>query len=230
MLRFGRQGWDVAALQFALAKHGFPSGAFDGGFGPHTDAALRRFQRYAHLTRDGVAGPATYAALRRAPGRCPISLRWPSRAPLGDRFGPRGTGFHAGVDLKASYGAPVRAAATGRVRRASWERGRLRPPSRHRARPPRAHVVRAPLANLRPPRSADRRQLEAWSRRGDGTRVRAAPPLRGARTGSGRQPATRPALAPSSASSPPGWRSGTPPGRRPARAPGWRRSSSRPGR
>jgi hypothetical protein len=123
MLRFGRQGWDVAALQFALAKHGFPSGAFDGGFGPHTDAALRRFQRYAHLTRDGVAGPATYAALRRAPGRCPISLRWPSRAPLGDRFGPRGTGFHAGVDLKASYGAPVRAAATGRVRRAGWDSG-----------------------------------------------------------------------------------------------------------
>jgi hypothetical protein len=123
MLRFGRQGWDVAALQFALAKHGFPSGTFDGGFGPHTDAALRRFQRYAHLTRDGITGPATYAALRRAPGRCPISLRRPVRAAIGDRFGPRGNGFHAGVDLKASYGAPVRAAARGRVRRAGWNSG-----------------------------------------------------------------------------------------------------------
>jgi lysozyme family protein len=123
MLRFGRQGWDVAALQFALASHGFPSGTFDGGFGPHTQAALRRFQRYARLSRDGVAGPATYAALRRAPGRCPISLRWPARARLGDRFGPRGNGFHAGIDLQASYGAPVRAAATGRVRRAGWDSG-----------------------------------------------------------------------------------------------------------
>jgi hypothetical protein len=123
MLRTGRQGWDVAALQFALATHGFPSGSFDGGFGPHTNAALLRFQRYAHLGRDGVAGPATFAALRRAPGHCPISLRWPVRAPIGDRFGPRGNRFHAGVDLQASYGALVRAAATGRVRRAGWDSG-----------------------------------------------------------------------------------------------------------
>ena len=38
------RGWDVAALQFLLARHGFPSGAVDGGLGPRSDAALRRFQ------------------------------------------------------------------------------------------------------------------------------------------------------------------------------------------
>src|SRR5436190_20472935 len=30
-------GWDVAALQFALAWHGFPNGTIDGGFGGHTE-------------------------------------------------------------------------------------------------------------------------------------------------------------------------------------------------
>jgi murein DD-endopeptidase MepM/ murein hydrolase activator NlpD len=123
MLHLGMRGWDVAALQFSLAQHGFPSGTFDGGFGPHTYAALRRFQRFAHLGRDGVAGPATYGALRRSPARCPIALRKPVRAPIGDRFGPRVNRFHAGIDLEAHYGAMVRAAASGRVRRAGWDSG-----------------------------------------------------------------------------------------------------------
>jgi hypothetical protein len=123
MLHMGTRGWDVTALQFALAKHGFPSGTFDGGFGPRTHAALRRFQRYAHIGPDGVAGPATYRALRRPAARCPIALRRPVRAPIGDRFGPRGNRFHAGVDLTAHYGATVRAAAGGRVRRAGWDSG-----------------------------------------------------------------------------------------------------------
>ena len=123
MLYMGMRGWDVAALQFSLAKHGFPSGTFDGSFGPHTDAALRRFQRFARLGRDGVAGPATYRALRRPPARCPIAVRRPVRAPIGDRFGPRDNRFHAGVDFTAHYGAVVRAAANGRVRRAGWDSG-----------------------------------------------------------------------------------------------------------
>jgi peptidoglycan hydrolase-like protein with peptidoglycan-binding domain len=123
MLHIGMRGWDVAALQFSLAKHGFPSGTFDGDFGPHTHAALRRFQRFARLGRDGVAGPATYSALRRPPARCPIVLRRPVRAPIGDRFGPRENRFHAGIDLTARYGAMVRAAASGRVRRAGWDSG-----------------------------------------------------------------------------------------------------------
>src|SRR3712207_4278965 len=62
-LRVGKRGWDVASLQFRLAERGFPSGTFDGHFGPHTDAALRRFQEWAGLAVDGVAGPATMRAL-----------------------------------------------------------------------------------------------------------------------------------------------------------------------
>src|ERR687888_522554 len=52
----GAAGWDVAALQFLLAWHGFPSATFDGGLGEHTDRALRLFQRWAGLRADGVAG------------------------------------------------------------------------------------------------------------------------------------------------------------------------------
>src|SRR4051812_28886 len=66
-LHIGNAGWDVASLQFQLAEHGFPSGSFDGIFGPHIDAAVRRFQEYAGLKTDGVAGPATLKALGKPP-------------------------------------------------------------------------------------------------------------------------------------------------------------------
>jgi hypothetical protein len=117
----GASGWDVAALQFLLAWHGFPSATIDGGLGLHTNRALRRFQRWAGLEPDGVAGPTTYAALRRAPANCPLELAWPVDGPVGDPFGPRGNRFHAGIDLLAATGAPVSAAAGGRV---TWA-GRL---------------------------------------------------------------------------------------------------------
>lgn len=123
MLDDGSRGWDVAALQFKLAWHGFPSGYFDGDFGPHTHAALRKFQRRAGLSSDAVAGPATFRALRRGRAHVPFGLLRPVNAPVGDRFGPRGTRFHPGLDLPAPYGARVRAARAGRVVRAGWNAG-----------------------------------------------------------------------------------------------------------
>jgi hypothetical protein len=119
----GNTGWDVAELQFALAWHGFPNANIDGGFGGHTERALIRFQRWAHLTPDGVAGPGTFRALRAPLPLSPITLAWPLRAPIASPFGPRGTGFHPGIDLPATKGAPVGAAAAGRVIVAAFDPG-----------------------------------------------------------------------------------------------------------
>ena len=121
-LRRGHRGWDVAALQFALGTHGFPCGTVDGGFGARTEAAVRRVQAFAGLPVDGVAGPATLAALARPPVRAP-ALRLPVAARVGDRYGPRGAGFHAGLDFPADSGARVTAAAGGRVRFAGYDDG-----------------------------------------------------------------------------------------------------------
>jgi peptidoglycan hydrolase-like protein with peptidoglycan-binding domain len=108
-------GWDVAAVQFLLAWHGFPSGAFDGRFGDHVEAAVLAFQEWAGLPQTGVVGPQTLDALRGQPASCPIQLAWPLELPVGDGFGPRGAGFHPGLDIPAPPGTPVQAAAAGTV-------------------------------------------------------------------------------------------------------------------
>lgn len=119
----GLVGWDVSQLQFMLAWHGFPSGTMDGAFGARTDRAVRRFQSFARLGVDGVAGPATIRALRSPLPRSPLAMSTPVRAAIGDRFGPRDSRFHTGLDYTAGYGATVRAARSGRVGIAGWDNG-----------------------------------------------------------------------------------------------------------
>jgi len=66
------RGDDVAELQRALGNLGFDAGRVDGIFGPHTERALRDFQRNAGLTADGVGGPQVILGLDRLgrpPGR-----------------------------------------------------------------------------------------------------------------------------------------------------------------
>lgn len=109
------RGWDVAELQFLLETHGFPLGTVDGGFGLRTAAALVRFQSWAGLAADGIAGPATLARLRRRPPRARLRYAFPVAGPIGDRFGPRGNGFHPGIDFPVPRGTPVHAAGTGCV-------------------------------------------------------------------------------------------------------------------
>ncbi len=123
----GDIGWDVAALQFLLSRRGYGPGGFDGGFGPNTASAVRRFQRAAALAVDGVAGPATLLALRRrrlylAPSG-PVRFLRPVRGRYTDRFGWVGGRRHTGLDFPASAGVPVGAAGRGVVSFAGWNSG-----------------------------------------------------------------------------------------------------------
>jgi murein DD-endopeptidase MepM/ murein hydrolase activator NlpD len=119
----GMRGWDVAALQFALAWHGFPSGNLDGWFGASTEQALLKFQRWSGLDADGRAGSSVVAALRAPVPTCPIRLAAPVAAPVADAFGPRRHRFHSGIDYPAASGTRISAAAAGRVTFAGWRAG-----------------------------------------------------------------------------------------------------------
>lgn len=65
ILNFGDTGSLVEALQLALIRSGYLSGAPDGIFGEKTREALFRFQTSYGLTADGIAGEKTFAQLER---------------------------------------------------------------------------------------------------------------------------------------------------------------------
>lgn len=132
-IRLGARGWDVAAVQFLLARRGSPPGGIDGGYGPGTRAAVMRFQRRAGLHADGVAGPATIRTLRSDFRRAgpvrggsvggTVQFLRPVRGPIGDGFGMRWGRPHQGVDFPVPYGTRVGAAGRGTTIFAGFNNG-----------------------------------------------------------------------------------------------------------
>jgi putative chitinase len=66
VLKQGSSGPDVQDLQQKLKDLGFDPNGVDGNFGPGTKAAVIAFQQSMGLQADGIAGPATLAALQAA--------------------------------------------------------------------------------------------------------------------------------------------------------------------
>jgi hypothetical protein len=125
----GQRGWDIAALQFLLHERGFEPQGFDGGFGPNTESAVRRFQAAAHIGVDGVAGPATLAALRgnqvvTTSPVGPVRFFRPVPGAVGDGFGfiPPGR-WHTGLDFPEPKGTPIHAGGRGVVSFAGFNTG-----------------------------------------------------------------------------------------------------------
>ena len=61
--RQGSRGNEVREIQTKLKQWGYYDGAVDGVFGAKTTAAVKLFQQRNGLTADGIAGPATLAAM-----------------------------------------------------------------------------------------------------------------------------------------------------------------------
>ena len=129
IMRRGQRGWDVAALQFLLRRRGHSPRSVDGGFGPLTLRAVKRFQHAVGIAVDGRAGPVTLRALRggqrttsSAPSG-PVRFLRPVRGPIGHPFGYPGGRRHDGIDFPVRYGTPVGAAGRGTVVFAGWNSG-----------------------------------------------------------------------------------------------------------
>ena len=78
-LKKGDKGSDVKALQKRLIELGYlPEGSADGNFGNQTYKAVRNFQYYNGLTRDGIAGKKTQTYLFENPDVNPYPTETPA--------------------------------------------------------------------------------------------------------------------------------------------------------
>src|SRR4051812_32750279 len=126
----GSRGWDVAALQFMLRRRGYSPGSVDGGYGPGTVSAVRRFQAAAGIGVDGSVGHGTLQALRghsrgvsSSTPSGPIRLLRPVAGAMGDGFGYPGGRRHDGIDFPEPAGTAVGAAGRGTVAFVGWNSG-----------------------------------------------------------------------------------------------------------
>ena len=61
--KYGSRGSEVTQIQTKLKRWGYYNGNIDGIYGTQTLEAVKYFQRKNGLTADGIAGPATLAAM-----------------------------------------------------------------------------------------------------------------------------------------------------------------------
>ncbi len=71
--KMGSTGSEVTRIQTRLKNWGYYKGSVDGIYGSRTKAAVEAFQRKNGLTVDGIAGPATLAAMGLPTGTASVS-------------------------------------------------------------------------------------------------------------------------------------------------------------
>ncbi len=108
ILRQGSSGPDVTALQQRLKDLGFDPNGVDGNFGAGTRDAVIAFQQSKGLQADGVAGPATLAALQSDESGASADGAATTASPEGDTNAPPDDGGGTGA---AAPGAAAGAAA-----------------------------------------------------------------------------------------------------------------------
>ncbi|MCO8125813.1 L,D-transpeptidase family protein [Acidimicrobiia bacterium EGI L10123] len=133
--RSGDEGPEVAALQERLLALGFWVPVVDGDYGSVTQQAVMAFQKHAGLSRDGIAGPATMAALDTA-------------GPVAAREG----GDHVELDLERQLLIVVRGGRTLAFNTSTGTTGWRTPPGRFTVQREIDGVREAPLGDLYRPK------------------------------------------------------------------------------
>jgi hypothetical protein len=115
ILRVGAFGWDVAELQFMLARCGTAPGAVDASFGLQTMRAVYHYQRRAGLLRDGVGGPATLSRLRQRRGCGTSEGRIAAGVTVSGALVGGLSARWADAALRSAFAQPLRLAARDRI-------------------------------------------------------------------------------------------------------------------
>lgn len=123
----GESGPEVAALQARLVELGFWLGAADGTYGQLTRQAVMAFQKAHGLGRDGVAGPATLAAVSsgarpapREPGGNHLEIDLDRQILLVVRDGQTQWAFNTSTGNGEAFAAPGGGSAVAVTPRGSW--------------------------------------------------------------------------------------------------------------
>jgi len=119
-LRFGR--WDLALAAYhsgpqAVAKH--------NGVPPKSQAYVRRILGTTATVASRGNVVRTTASHERNAGlpQLESGLSWPAEGPITRGYGSNGGRYHAGIDISAPQGTPIRAAKAGTVALADWYYG-----------------------------------------------------------------------------------------------------------